>query len=447
MRNGERPGRTKHRVRTAAKGAARLATQPVADPAMARKSRVLGAFFLIVGIAVYALFVRSSEAGQSVTFGLNPGRVTAALKVPDLALPVLPSLYVMALICVFMGIFQLARGGFALRRRGEGAMLAMVAFFLVTSFLTWAGRGQGLNLVGILESAVQRATPIAFAALSGLLCERSGVVNIGIEGMMLSAALCAAIFGSVSKSLWIGLLSSLLIGGVLGALLAVLSIRFKVDQIISGTAINILGAGLTSFISAKFLTVYQHLNAPGKFPNLPVPLLSKIPFVGPILFESNVIVYILYALLLVIQIMLYHTPWGLRTRAVGEHPRAADTLGVNVYLVQYVNVILGGVVAGLGGAFLVLGSVPRFDELMTAGKGFIGLAALIFGKWNPFGAFAAALIFGFTDTFQAKMQILKVPIPTQFMRMAPYIITMIVLAGVVGRSEPPAAAGQPYEKQ
>jgi len=416
---------------------------PAMDHSALRKSRSLGVFFILVGIAIMAFFVPGSEAGQTTTFGLNPGRVTSAIKISELTIPVLTSLYTMAGLSVLIGAFQLGKT----QQRLEGLYLSIIALFLVISFLTWAARGKSLNLVGILETAVQRATPIALAALSGLLCERSGVVNIAIEGMMLSAALCAALFGSIGGSVWIGLLSSLIIGGLLGALLAALSIRFKVDQIISGTAINILSIGLTSFISAKFLTTYQHLNSPGKFPNLPIPLLSRIPILGPVFFESNIIVYAMLLLLAVVHIMLYYTRWGLRTRAVGEHPKAADTLGINVFRVRYINVILGGMIAGLGGAFLVLGSVPRFDELMTAGKGFIGLAALIFGKWNPFGAFGASLIFGFTDTFQAKLQILQVPIPSQFLRMAPYLITMIVLAGIVGRSEGPAATGEPYEKQ
>ena len=413
------------------------------EPQALRRSRTLGVFFVLVGLAIYALFVRSSTGAQVTVFGMNPGRESQALKISDVTLPVLPSLYAMAALSILLGFFQLARGF----GRGEGLVLGIAALFLVLSFLTWAGRGKGLNLEGILETALQRATPIALAALSGVMCERSGIVNIAIEGMMLMAACCAALVGSVTKSLWGGLIASLLLSGLLGALLAVMSIRFKVNQIISGTAINILATGGTSFVSAKFLQVYEELNNPGKFGNVPLPLLAKIPVLGPVFFENNVIVYMMFILLVVIYVMLYYTPWGLRTRAVGEHPRAADTLGVNVFRLRYINVILGGMVAGLGGAFLVLGSVPRFDSLMTAGKGFIGLAALIFGKWNPFGAFGASLIFGFTDTFQAKMQILDVPIPSQFMRMAPYLITMIVLAGVVGRAEPPAAEGQPYEKQ
>ncbi|MGI6376045.1 MAG: ABC transporter permease [Anaerolineae bacterium] len=418
-------------------------TTTIIDPQAKQRSRTLGIVLIAIGLIIYLFFVRTSSTGQLATFVLNPGRQTAALRLPDVTLPVLASLYAMALISVALGAVQLVRGF----ERAQGLVLGLVAGLLVLAFLTWAARDQSLNLIGILETAVQRATPIALAALSGVLCERSGVINIAIEGMMLTAALVSAVFGSLSGSLWVGLLAAVLSSGLLGVLLAVLSIRYKVNQIISGTAINILATGGTSFISAKFLTQYQHLNNPGKFANWPVPLLSRIPIIGPVFFENNLIVYLLFALLIAVHVMLYYTRWGLRTRAVGEHPRAADTLGINVFRVRYVNVILGGMVAGLGGVFLVLGSVPRFDELMTAGKGFIGLAAMVFGKWDPFGAFGASLIFGFTDTFQAKLQILKVPIPSQFMRMAPYLITMIVLAGVVGRAEAPAADGQVYEKQ
>jgi ABC-type uncharacterized transport system permease subunit len=398
----------------------------IVDPEAKRRSRALGMTFIAMGLIIYVFFVRSSSPGQLATFGLNPGRQTAATPIPNVTLPVLASLYAMALVAVALGVVQLVRGF----GRAQDLVLGLVAGLLVLGFLT-----------------VQRATPIALAALSGILCERSGIVNIAIEGMMLTAAMVSALVGSLAGSMWVGLLAAVLSSGALGALLAVLSIRYKVNQIISGTAINILATGGTSFISAKFLTQYQHLNNPGKFSNWPVPVLSRIPILGPVFFENNLIVYLLFGLLIVLHVMLYHTRWGLRTRAVGEHPLAADTLGIDVFRMRYINVLLGGMVAGLGGVFLVLGSVPRFDELMTSGKGFIGLAAMIFGKWDPFGAFGASLIFGFTDTFQAKMQILRVPIPSQFMRMAPYLITMIVLAGVVGRAEAPAAEGQVYEKQ
>ncbi|MFM8423801.1 MAG: ABC transporter permease, partial [Chloroflexota bacterium] len=173
---------------------------------------------------------------------------------------------------------------------------------------------------------------------------------------------------------------------------------------------------------------------------------AKIPVLGPVLFENNLVIYLAIILVFVMHVVLYYTPWGLRTRAVGEHPKAADTLGINVYLTRYVNVIAGGMIAGLGGAYFTLGSVGRFDEAMTAGKGFIGLAAMIFGNWNPIGAYTSSLIFGFADSLQVKLQILRIPIPSEFLLMAPYIVTMIILTGVVGRAIPPAADGQPYEK-
>jgi simple sugar transport system permease protein len=189
------------------------------------------------------------------------------------------------------------------------------------------------------------------------------------------------------------------------------------------------------------------LNNSGTFPVIPIPVLSRIPILGPIFFENNLIVYLMLILVFAMHFMLFYTPWGLRTRAVGEHPKAADTLGINVYLIRYVNVILGGMIAGVGGAYFTLGTIGRFDQNMTAGKGFIGLAAMIFGKWTPIGAFFSSLIFGFADSLQVKMQILSVPIPSEFLLMAPYIITLIVLAGVVGRSMPPAADGEPYVKE
>jgi len=264
---------------------------------------------------------------------------------------------------------------------------------------------------------------------------------------MLISAQMAVVAASLTGSLYIGLIAAILIGGLIAAFHAYLVIRFKVDQIVSGVAINIFGAGLTSFISSRFLEKNTDvLNNSGVFPVISIPVLSKIPLLGPMFFENNIIIYLMLLLVVVMHIVLFHTPWGLRTRAVGEHPKAADTLGVNVFLVRYVNVIVGGMIAGLGGAYFTIGSVGRFDEIMTAGKGFIGLAAMIFGKWSPIGAFASSLIFGFADSLQVRLQILRVPIPSEFLLMAPYIVTMIVLTGVVGRAIPPAADGQPYEK-
>ena len=416
-----------------------------------RRSRVYGVFFLVVALLIIVLFARASHPGQLTTFVLNTGAESSALSIPDLTFPTMTALYAFALISAFLGGWQLAKGF-----RRTYLALGLVAGLFVLAFLTWAARDRSLNMTGLLSSTLLRSVPIAFAGLSGVLCERCAVINIAIEGMMLTGAFFASLIGSLAANVWmwpdwaaliVGLISAILVGGLLGLLLAVLAVRFKVDQIIAGTAINILAVGVTSYLASRILSEFQYLNNPGIMPRIAIPGLSRIPILGPVFFEQNPLVYTLFILMVVIHVMLFYTRWGLRTRAVGEHPRAADTLGVNVFLTRYVNVTLGGMVAGLGGAFLILGSVGRFDELMTAGKGFIGLAAMIFGKWMPFGTFGAALIFGFADTLQTKLAILSVPIPSQFLLMAPYLVTMIVLAGVVGAAEPPAADGQPYEKQ
>jgi ABC-type uncharacterized transport system permease subunit len=428
----------------------RIAGQSKVSP---RRAFTYGAVFLGAGLSIYLLFARASTAGQTTTFVLNAGAESRALPVPDLILPSATTLYVFVLVCAFLGGWQLARGF-----RRVNLILSVVAAVFVLAFLTWAARGRSLNFTGLLSSALLRAVPIALAALSGVLCERCAVINIGIEGMMLTGAFFATLMGSVAANVWkwpswaalsFGLVSALLAGVLMGLLLAVLAVRFKINQIIAGTAINILAVGITSFLSARILAEvqFQYLNNPGIFQPISIPGLASIPVVGPVLFEQNILVYLLFILLIVVHVMLFYTRWGLRTRAVGEHPRAADTLGINVFKTRYVNVTLGGMAAAMGGAFLILGSVGRFDELMTAGKGFIGLAAMIFGKWMPFGAFGAALIFGFADALQTKLSILEVPIASQFLLMAPYLVTMIVLAGVVGEAIPPAADGVPYEKQ
>ncbi len=408
------------------------------------RSRLIpGSLLIATGLLMLFFFGRNLEAGQVTKFGLNSGSNSQAIPIPDLILPVQPSIYILIIAVIFLGAWQMARG-----IRSTGLLLGIVAFIFIAAFLIWAARGKSLNLVGMLSSSLVRAIPIALAALCGLISERAAVINIAIEGIMLIAAEVAVVSATVTHNLYIGLLLAIISGGLVAAAHAFLVIRFKVDQIVSGVAINIFATGMTSFISSRFLQQnVNSLNNSGTFPILPIPGLVKIPILGPILFENGIIVYLTLILVAVLHIVLFYTPWGLRTRAVGEHPKAADTLGVNVYFMRYVDVILGGMIAGLGGAYFTVGSVGRFDEMMTAGKGFIGLAAMIFGKYNPFGAFASSLIFGFANSLQVKLQILQVPIPSEFLLMAPYIITMIVLAGVVGRVVIPAADGQPYEKQ
>ncbi len=419
-----------------------VATKSAGAQAHLTRNRIYGAVFFLIALITYWLFAQGVDPALVSQYGLNQGNVPAAERLPDWIIPTYGTVAFLALVSAGIGAYQLARGF----GRYTSLMLGLIVLFFIFAFLTWATRDQSINLAGMLRNMVLRAVPLTMGALSGILCERAGVVNIAIEGLMLSGAMMAALVGSVSGNLWVGVLAATLTGGVLALIHAVLSIHYKVDQVISGTVINIFSVGITSYISSKFLQVYQELNTPGTFTNVPIPVLSDIPLIGGIFFDSNIYTYGAYILLIVIHVGLFYTRWGLRVRAVGEHPKAADTLGINVFTVRYVNVVLGGLVAGFAGSYFTLGSVGRFDEVMTAGRGFIALAAMIFGKWNPFGAAGASLIFGFAEALQGRLAILKVPIPSQFLLMAPYIVTMIALAGLIGRATAPAADGTPYEK-
>jgi ABC-type uncharacterized transport system permease subunit len=407
------------------------------------RQRVMGVLFMLFGIAIWFLFIRNVEAGTVTKFGMTPGGMKATM--PDMILPSLGALYFVAAMCVVLGGTQLIRrGGFG---KSTNLILGLVTGMFVFGFLTYGAAGKSLNLAGLLNVSLSKAVPLTLGAMSGILSERAGVVNIAIEGMMLSAAMTSCMAASITDNLWFGVLVGVITGAFYGVIHGVLSIKYKVNQIISGTAINIFSTGITSYISAKFLQHYPELNQSGTFPNVQLPLLSKIPFFGPILFNNNMYVYALYLFLIILSVALFYTKWGLRLRSVGEHPKAADTLGINVYRQRYMAVLLGAMMAGFAGSYFTLGSVGRFDEVMTAGRGFIALAAMIFGNWMPVGAFGAGLLFGFTDALASKLAILKLQIPSQFLLMAPYVVTMIVLAGVVGRSQMPAADGVAYEKE
>ncbi len=406
------------------------------------RQRVLGIFYLLVAMAMVIAFGVSVGGDTDSTFTLTSP--TAPVALPNLVLPSAGTAYLLATVVAFAGAIQLTRGFGA----KWAAILGLVAFAFVFAFLTWVAADQSMNLTGLLSTTVQRAVPIVFGALSGVLCERAGVVNIAIEGMLLSGAFVAAVVTSATDNPWLGILGAIAIGGLLAALLAVLAIRYRVDQIIAGFFINILVTGLTAFLQVRILQPYQaELNTPERMGQIHIPLLSDIPILGPILFQHNIFVYSLFVLIIVIHLGLFYTRWGLRVRAVGEHPKAADTVGINVYWIRYSNVILGGMVAGFGGAYFTIGSTGAFERDMTAGRGYIGLAAMIFGGWNPIGSFMAGLVFGFADAIQSRLSILSIAIPSEFLLMVPYVVTIIVVAGLVGRARAPAADGKPYIKE
>jgi general nucleoside transport system permease protein len=406
------------------------------------RQRILGILYLVVAAVMLISFAVPVSGADSSTLVLNlPG---GSITVPDLVLPSAATAYLLAAVVAALGAMQLVRG-FGTR---WALVLGGVATLFVFTFLVWVAAGQSMNLTGVLQSSVSRAVPIVFGALSGVLCERSGVVNIAIEGMLLGGAFSSAVVTSVTDSVWIGLGAAIVTGLVLAFVLAVLAIRYRVDQIIAGFFINIFVTGLTAFLAIRWLQENRaELNTPEKFLPFNVPFLSDIPILGPILFRHNIFVYTLYALVILIYLGLFYTRWGLRVRAVGEHPQAADTVGINVEWVRYTNVLLGGMVAGIGGAYLTIGSTGGFEEGMSAGKGFIGLAAMIFGGWNPIGGALAGLVFGFADAIQGRLSILSIAIPGEFLLMLPYIVTIVVVAGVVGRARAPAADGKPYVKE
>lgn len=397
----------------------------------------------VLGLAAFVLFGLRGPSGESTTFDFSLG--DEAVAVPDLVVNSRTFALLMAVICI-------ALAGLALmwarqRRRVPAWAVALYGVAFMMSFLSWVVAGKTIQMTGLLQGSVLLSVPLIFGALSGVLCERAGVVNIAIEGQLLAGAFLSALVGSLTGSLLAGLISAIVAGLLVSTILAVFAVRYFVDQVIVGVVINTLVLGLTSFFYTAVMTEDpETFNSPPVMKPIPIPILSDIPVIGPILFNQSLIVYLMYAIAILIHVALFKTRWGLRVRAVGEHPKAADTVGIDVNRLRFRNVLLGGAVSGLGGAFFTLGSVGAFGKNMTAGKGFIALAAMIFGRWSPLGAIGAALLFGFADQLQQVLSIIGTPIPSQFMLMAPYLATLFAVAGLAGRSRAPAADGIPYIK-
>jgi general nucleoside transport system permease protein len=343
---------------------------------------------------------------------------------------------------VTLSTAAIARTGSSINLRLWLQVAFWVAIAIILLILAGIQFGPAATL-SILTVTITASTPITFGALTGICSERTGVVNIGIEGLLLTAALFGFMVGVYTHNPWLALGGAVLSSMLMALLHAVLSITFRVDQIISGTVINILAVGVTGYLNRQ---LFAQGAPPGlaAFPRVNVPVLSEAPWIGPILFQQKPLALTAILLVFVVHFALFRTRWGLRTRAVGEHPLAADTVGINVNRLRYMNVVLGGAIAGLGGAFFTLESVPHFEPLMTNGIGFIGLAAMIVGKWTPFGAWGAALLFGVAEAIPTAMQLQGINIPYQLISMLPYLLTIVVVAGAVGRAIAPAADGQPY---
>ncbi|HEY1324232.1 MAG TPA: ABC transporter permease [Streptosporangiaceae bacterium] len=423
-----------------------LATVTRAPVAINRKL-VTGGVFILFGLVDMLVFGLLAHPGDA-TFQLAlPG---ASVHVPSISVPASQLCYVLGALTILIGI---ARATFDEPTWLKRLSIVLVLLFFVISLLAWSDTGSWangipVNVVSLLQNTLTASIPLILGALAGCMGERSGVINIAIEGQLLLGAFVAAVVASLAGVVWFGLLGGSLAGGLVGAVLAVFAIRFFVDQIILGVVLNLLVSGLTGYLYDRLLVPNaETYNNASTFSVIKVPGLGDIPILGPIFFDSTIFLYITYAAIIAVQVGLFSTRWGLRVRAVGEHPTAADTVGIKVLGIRYGNLIMGGMLAGIGGAYLTIGSVGTFSKDMSSGLGYIALAAMIFGRWTPLGAVGAALLFGFTQALQGFMGSISVPVSPYLLGMAPYVATIIAVAGLVGRVRAPAADGKPYLRE
>jgi ABC-type uncharacterized transport system permease subunit len=436
---------------SAAAGGLPAAPTESGEPAASRPERIvslrrvhgMGVFLLMLAVIMLLPFGLDVPAAMRSTFVMKSVSGAEAISVPDLVQPTRWVSVALAIACAVVGLLLVARRA----TRGSYLVFSLGTVLFLWSFLVWVDRGNSINFVSLLAESLVYATPIVYGSLSGVLCERSGVINIAIEGQFLAGAFLASLVASASGDLWLGALAGAAAGALFGWVLAFLSLRYGADQIIVGILIDAFALGLTNYLLQQIFTPYPNLNSPPVFRALAIPGLHEIPIIGPVLFDENVVVYGAAVLLVGIQLALFRTRWGLRVRAVGEHPRAAATVGISVVGVRYRNVVLGGIVAGLGGAAFTIGNYGQFSSDMSSGLGFVALAAMIFGRWRPFGALGATLLFGFAIALVSFLGVLDVNIPSPFLAMAPYLITIAVVAGLVGRVRPPGADGVPYRPE
>ena len=416
------------------------------------RRRIIAMVLLVLGVFIF-LQAGGIDGDLVTTLTLETASSGVEPRVGNIVVPTAAYLHVIGVLFVIGGILNLAELQSKRLRRTSLGMMALCALLFIPTVIIAAAAGNETNLTTIVSESLRLATPLAIGAMAGIWCERAGVVNIAIEGMMLFAA-C---FGFTSlfflrntplpleTAQLLAVIIAVLSGGLIGLLHGWLSITFRTDQIVSGTVINILAVGVTSFVRREYLLSTEAGAAKlGKFA---IPILSDLPVIGDAIFTNQPIFFMMFVMLAFTHIVMFNTRWGLRTRAVGEHPHAADTLGINVNRTRWTNVWISGMIAGLAGAWFSLEATGTFNDGMTRGAGFIALAAMIFGKWTPIGAFGAALLFGFSDSLGIRLQIVGVDFPVQFLQMVPYAVTLVVLAGFIGRASPPKAVGQPYVKE
>ena len=428
-----------------------LATGPIAgitiDGTIKLETVRVRQWKLPISLAIFTVLIALlafpfSRQGTS-TFRLSDR--TSSVDLGDIGVPTASTL----IVCALMMLLLTAYAAWMASRYARAGMWVAIVFGLigVFAFITWSAAGGLVPVTGLLFGALSLSVPLIFGALGGVIGERVGVVNVAIEAQFLFAAFTSALIGSVTGSFFLGLLGAVVAGALVASVLAVFSIKYFVDQVIVGVVLNVLITGLTSFLHGAVMQPHTAaLNSPERFPRWPIPFLSDIPIIGPVVFNQTLIVYLMYVIVPLVAWGLYRTRWGLRLRAVGEHPTAADTVGIKVNPTRFWNVLLAGGIAGIGGAYFTLGSVGGFDKEMTGGLGFIALAAVIFGGWDPIKATLAAMLFGFATALQTLLSNLGSPIPSDFMAMLPYLVTILAVVGFAGQVKAPAASGKPYIK-
>lgn len=403
------------------------------------KAPIAFGIFTVVSFIVFILL----NTGATANFRLSTE--TDFIQLPAIDLPAVATGITVTALLFVMTVLS-----FYFSRKGKPSPIWLISafgLFFMVGFLTWAGADGSILIPGLLLGTLGLSIPLIFGALGGIISERVGVVNIAIEGQLLAGAFVSAMVASLTGSPYLGLVSAMVAGMLVSFVLATFSVKYMVDQVIVGVVLNVLVLGLTSFLYSQVLSKNTALlNSPPRFERIEIPILSQIPIIGPVLFRQTLIVYLMYIIVAVVAYALFKTKWGLRLRSVGEHPMAADTVGINVAATRFWNVALAGAIAGIGGAYFTLGSVGAFQKEMTAGAGFIALAAVIFGRWDPIRATLAALLFGFASNLQNVLSIIGSPVPSEFMLMLPYVVTIFAVAGFVGRVRGPAAAGKPYIK-
>ena len=422
-------------------GPAVASNERAAIARMPWKTPIALGVFAILGVLLLIVFNRGGIA--HLVFTANQ---KGAVQLPVANVQGGPIEIALAIVAVLMALASAILRWF--ERKTPLWYIAIFAIVLVFGFLVWSSAGVTgqLNITDLLTGAIAISTALIFGALGGVITERVGVVNVAIEGQLLMGAFVCAITSTVTGSIAVGIISAAIAGVLVSFILGVFAIRYAVNQVIVGVVLNLLVAGLTTFLYQEvLLNNISTLNNPPTLSRLPIPLLSLIPVIGPLLFDQNIIVYIMYVAVAGVTIGLFRTRWGLRLRAVGEHPQAADTVGINVSRTRFWNVALAGFIVGIGGASFTLGGVA-FGANMTDGAGYIALAAVIFGGWHPIRATLAALLFGFSENLQSALGAIGSPVPNDFLLMLPYVVTILAVAGFVGKVRGPAASGRPYIK-